>query len=273
MTLTATAEVVHLNEEYERARSLLEDLIILGRKALAFGNEPHRLQRRIGSNMLTRGPGRTAPPLRLNNVERSIAIEPSMTALQRPSAVLKRIPYSRVSCDGNELTYVKEVLESGWLTTASKAQALERRFAAVVGSRFACAVNSCTSALHLGLEALGVRAGDKVLVPTMTFTATAEVVRYLGADPVFLDVEYGSSLVTPEIIRDALDRHPDVRSLIVVHFAGQPAQMLDEVGAPGLLEICRRRGVRVLEDAAHAFPTRCGERMVGVLGDATCFSF
>jgi len=262
-----------LYEEYVRTRSLLEDLIILGRTALALVGMATPPQRSIGGNMLTQGFGSTAPPLRLDDVGRTIAIEPAMTALQRPRALLKRIPYSRVSCGGNELAYVKEVLESGWLTTASKAQALEQRFAAAVGSRFACAVNSCTSALHLGLEAVGVQAGDKVLVPTMTFTATAEVVRYLGADPVFLDVEYGSSLVTPEILRDALDRYPDVRALIVVHFAGQPAQMLDEDGAPGLLEICRRRGVRVLEDAAHAFPTRCGDRMVGALGDATCFSF
>src|SRR4051794_7553493 len=143
-----------------------------------------------------------------------------------------RIPYSRVSCDGNELAYVKEVLESGWLTTASRAQAFERKFAEAVGARFAFAVNSCTSALHLGLEAMGVGAGDRVFVPTMTFTATAEVARYLGADPVFLDVEYGTSLITPEALLEAIDRHPDVKTLVVVHFAGQPARMLDDAGAP-----------------------------------------
>jgi len=184
----------------------------------------------------------------------------------------KCIPYSRVACDGNELAYVREVLESGWLTTASKAQAFERKFAEAVGVRFAIAVNSCTSALHLGLEAMGVGPGDKVLVPTMTFTASAEVVRYLDADPVFLDVEYGSSLITPEIVAEGIDRHPDAKALIVVHFAGQSARMLSQDG-PGILEVCRQRGLKVLEDAAHAFPTRCGERMVGGLGDATCFSF
>src|SRR6476659_1589336 len=123
------------------------------------------------------------------------------TAGQDPQGRMPgRIPYARVSCDGNELDYVREVLESGWLTTASKALAFERRFAEEVGARFAYAVNSCTSALHLGLEALGVRAGDTVFVPTMTFTATAEVVRYQGADPVLLDVEYGSSLITPGLL-------------------------------------------------------------------------
>lgn len=188
-------------------------------------------------------------------------------------AATRRIPYSRVACDGNELAYVREVLESGWLTTAGKAQEFERRFAAAVGARHAVAVNSCTAALHLGLEALGIGPGDRVLVPTMTFTASAEVVRYLGADPVFLDVEYGTGLVTPEVVAAALDRNPGARALIPVHFAGQAARMVPDSAGPGLLEVCRRRGVRILEDAAHAFPARCGDRMIGALGDATCFSF
>jgi len=196
-----------------------------------------------------------------------------MTTKVNLSQIPRSIPYSRIVCDGNELDYVRDVLESGWLTTASKAQAFEKAFADAVGARFAYAVNSCTSALHLGLEALGVKAGDRVLVPTMTFTASAEVIRYFDADPVFLDVEYGSGLVTPETVAAALDREPRVKAVVVVHFAGQPAWMLTGPGGPGILEICRDRGVKVLEDAAHAFPTRCGDRMVGALGDATCFSF
>ena len=188
-------------------------------------------------------------------------------------AIPRNIPYSRVSCDGNELAYIREVLDSGWLTTASKAQEFERRFAQEVGARFAIAVNSCTSALHLGLEAMGIRPGDKVLVPTMTFTASAEVIRYLGADPVFLDVEYGSSLLTPEIVAEGIDRNPDAKALVVVHFAGQSAPMFRKGDRPGILEVCRERGLKVLEDAAHAFPTRCGDRMIGRLGNATCFSF
>jgi len=188
-------------------------------------------------------------------------------------AIPRNIPFSRVSCDGNELTYLQEVLDSGWLTTASRAQEFERRFAQEVGARFAVAVNSCTAALHLGLEAMRIGPGDKVLVPTMTFTASAEVVRYLGADPVFLDVEYGSSLLTPEIVAEGIDRNPDAKALVVVHFGGQPAPMFRRGDRPGILEVCRQRGLKVLEDAAHAFPTRCGERMVGGLGDATCFSF
>jgi dTDP-4-amino-4,6-dideoxygalactose transaminase len=158
------------------------------------------------------------------------------------------------------------------LTTAGKTRAFEEAFAAAVAADEACAVNSCTAALHLGLEAMGVGAGDKVLVPTLTFTATAEVVRHVGADPVFLDVDPATGLITPAIVAEALDRNPDAKALAVVHFGGHPAAMLADDG-PGILEVCRRRGVRVLEDAAHAFPARCQGRMIGSLGDVTCFSF
>ena len=190
-----------------------------------------------------------------------------------PRKTAQRIPFCRVQCLGNEEAYVREVLESGWLTTAGKTQLFEERFAETVQAQFALAVNSCTAALHLGLEALGVGPGDKVLVPTMTFTASAEVVRYLGADPVFLDVEYGSCLVTPDIVREALNEHPDVKVLVVVHFGGQSAKMLAEGNEDGILNLCRQRGVKILEDAAHAFPAQCGPRMVGSIGDVTCFSF
>jgi dTDP-4-amino-4,6-dideoxygalactose transaminase len=185
---------------------------------------------------------------------------------------MKKIPFARVVCEGGELELVREVLASGWLTTASKAIEFERRFGEIVGARHACAVNSCTAALHLALEALGVAPGDKVFVPTWTFTATAEVVRYMGADPVLLDVDPATALLTPEIVADAISRHPEVKMLMVVHFGGQAAAMVRDDGN-GILEICRRNGVRIVEDAAHAFPTRLGGRMVGSFGDITCFSF
>lgn len=192
-----------------------------------------------------------------------------------------QIPFAKVLCNGNELEYVRQALESGWLTTAGRALEFEKRFAEAVGARRACAVNSCTAALHLALEAGGVGPGDKVLVPTLTFTATAEVIRYLGADPVFADVEYGSGLLTPEIVEEALCRRPDIKAVMVVHFGGQAAEMTvhsprSTVLSPqssGLLAVCRRHNVRVIEDAAHAFPTRLNGRMVGSFGDATCFSF
>jgi len=183
------------------------------------------------------------------------------------------INFSRVDCTGNELEYVKEVLDSGWLTTASKAAEFECRFSSFVGAEYALAVNSCTSALHLALEAVGVEVGDKVLVPAMTFTASAEVIRYLGADPVFLDVEYSTSLVTEETVAKALQQHGNVKALVVVHFAGQAAHMAPNMSGAGILELCHRHGVKIVEDAAHAFPARSGETMIGNIGDVTCFSF
>ncbi len=174
------------------------------------------------------------------------------------------------------------MLKSGWLTTAGKTQEFEKRFAAATGAHYACAVNSCTAALHLALEAIGVGPGDKILVPTLTFTATAEVIRYLGADPVLLDVDCGTGLVTSEILEEALHRHKEVKAAIVVHLGGQAAEMVRArgqrpkvrgQGAEGILEVCKRHGVRVIEDAAHAFPTRLNGQMVGSFGDATCFSF
>ena len=182
------------------------------------------------------------------------------------------IPFSKVMCDGNELKYVKEVLESGWLTTAVKAQKLEELFASAVEAKYACCVSSCTAALHLSLEALGIKEGDKVFVPSMTFTATAEVIRYFNADPVFLDIEYGTSLITPSILNEAVKKFPNVRYLNIVHFGGQAATMTSENGND-IVTICKQNNIKIIEDAAHAFPARINGKMIGSIGDATCFSF
>lgn len=183
------------------------------------------------------------------------------------ATAIRNIPFARIDCSGHELDYVREVIESGWLTTAGKCLALEKQFARQVGGHHACAVNSATAALHLAVEALGIGPGDRVFVPTMTFTASAEVIRYVGADPVFLDVEYGTCLLTPEILEDGIRRHPGVKAVVLVHFGGQAADM------GRILSLCKRHGLRVIEDAAHAFPTRHDGRMVGSFGDVTCFSF
>ena len=181
--------------------------------------------------------------------------------------MLLKIPFAKVDCSGNELKYIQEVLSSGWLTTASKAQFLEKKISDYIGINFACAVNSCTAALHLALEAIGTGPEDKVLVPSMTFTATAEVIRYFGADPVFCDVDYATRLVTPAILKDALLQNPGIKAVMIVHFGGQSADM------DAILPICRSLGVRVIEDAAHAFPSRRNGKWIGTFGDITCFSF
>ncbi len=184
----------------------------------------------------------------------------------------RHIPFFKAVFDGDELRLIQEVLESGWVTTGPKTALFEEQFAEAVSAKYALAVNSGTAALHLALEAVGVGPGDKVFVPTMTFTATAEVVRYLGADPVFLDVEYGTSLVTPDILSEAIERYGVPKAFIPVHFGGQAAEMFGMRGK-GLVDIAKDHGIAIIEDAAHAFPARCQGRMIGNIGDATCFSF
>ena len=182
------------------------------------------------------------------------------------------IPFAKVSLAGNEFNYVNEVLKSGWLTTSSKAFKFEKCFAEIVGAKYACTVNSCTAALHLAVEAIGIKAGDKVLVPSLTFTATAEVLRYIGADPVLMDVEYGTSLISPALLRKSLIANPDIKAIIIVHYGGQPPVMTSDDGE-GIVDICRQNNIRIIEDAAHAFPTKFENRFIGTFGDATCFSF
>ena len=182
------------------------------------------------------------------------------------------IHYSKVPLAGNESRYVNEVLASGWLTTSSKAQKFEKLFAGFVGAKYACAVNSCTSALHLAVEAIGIKPGDKVLVPSLTFTASAEVLRYMGADPVFIDVDYGTRLVSPSIIKASIKANSDVKALILVHYGGQAPVMTTPDGE-GIIDICHKNHIRIIEDAAHAFPTKYGDRYIGSFGDVTCFSF
>jgi len=182
------------------------------------------------------------------------------------------IPFSKVPLAVNEINYVTEVLKSGWLTTSSKAHLFEKRFAESVGAKYACAVNSCTSALHLAVEAIGINKGDKVLVPSLTFTASAEVLRYMGADPVFMDVDYDTGLITPEIVKEKLDIHNNIKAIIIVHYGGQ-APVMTTSGNQGILDLCRSKKIRTIEDAAHAFPSKYDNRYIGSFGDVTCFSF
>jgi dTDP-4-amino-4,6-dideoxygalactose transaminase len=183
------------------------------------------------------------------------------------------VPFFRIDCSGRELDYLTEVLRSGWLTTSRFAAELEDRFSDAVGGGHALAVSSCTAALHLALEAIGVGPGTRVLVPTLTFTATAEVVHYLGAQIVLCDVDPGTGLMTPEILERSLEADPGIGVVVPVHFAGLPCDI------DGLLRVADPRGVRIVEDAAHAFPaayrTADGTSVpVGTARTAACcFSF
>jgi dTDP-4-amino-4,6-dideoxygalactose transaminase len=184
-----------------------------------------------------------------------------------------KIPFSKVDCSGNEQEYVNEVIKSGWLTTGVKSKEFENKFSEIVGAKHALAVNSCTAGLHLALDALGIKSGDKVFVPSLTFAASAEVITYFNAIPIFLDIDYSTGLISPHILESALEEHPDAKALIIVHYAGQSAQMFSDSNSKGVIEICKEANIPIVEDAAHAFPSRCGNQYVGAIGDITCFSF
>lgn len=177
------------------------------------------------------------------------------------------IPFSKVDCRGNELKYIKQVLDSGWLTTASKCAEFEKRFAEYIGVKYVCAVNSCTAALHLAADAVGIKEGDELFVPDMTFTSSGEVIRYLNADPIILDVEYRTNLITPEILEAGIKKHPHAKAVVVVHYGGQAADM------DPIINLCKSHNLRIIEDAAHAFPTKYHGKYIGSFGDVTCFSF
>jgi dTDP-4-amino-4,6-dideoxygalactose transaminase len=178
------------------------------------------------------------------------------------------LPFARPSITEREKQAVLDVLESGWLTTGPRTKLFEERFAATVGTRHAIALNSATAALHLTLEALGVGPGDEVIVPTWTFAASAEVVVYRGARPVLVDVDRGTLNATPEAMLAAVT--PRTRAVIAVHIAGLPVEI------ERLVTLLEARGIAVVEDAAHAFPSRIGGptgRYAGTFGRAGAFSF
>jgi len=181
-----------------------------------------------------------------------------------------KVPFFRFTYGDSELENIRDVLDSGWLTTGRYAAELERQFAERCGVKYALAVNSCTAGLHLLLDAIGVSAGDKVVVPSLTFTATAEVVRYLGADPIIADVDSNTGLLTSTHLRKAIERHGPIKACMVVHFAGQSAEL---TGPDGLLAACSEHGAALLQDAAHAFPSFDDYGPVGSVGDGTAFSF
>lgn len=191
------------------------------------------------------------------------------------------LPFAVPDITEAEIAAVVKVLRSGWITTGPEVKAFEREFAEYVGAPHAVAVNSCTAALHLGLEALGVRAGDEVLTSTLTFTATAEVAEYLGARARFIDVEADTlnlslERLTADIRRDYLRRDGGWRhretggrlgAIVPVHYAGHPCDM------EAILGLARELDVPVLDDAAHALPASVGGRRIGSLPCPTAFSF
>ena len=184
------------------------------------------------------------------------------------SEPLPFLPFALPEIGEEEIAEVVDTLRSGWVTTGPKAKRFEDDFSAFLGdaSLHCMAVNSATAGLHLALEALGIGPGDEVITTTHTFTATAEVVRYLGADVVLVDIDPATLCIDPALVEAAVT--PRTKAIMPVHYGGLAADM------PALLDIAKRHGLKVVEDAAHALPTTSGGALVGTLGsDATVFSF
>jgi len=178
------------------------------------------------------------------------------------------LPFALPEIGEEEINEVVDSLKSGWVTTGPKAKRFEQAFAEFLGDpQIECiAVNSATAGLHLALEAIGIGPGDEVITTTHTFTATAEVVRYLGADVVLVDIDPATLNIDVNQIEAAIT--PRTKAILPVHYAGLAVDML------AILDIARKHGLRVVEDAAHALPTTLEKELIGTLGsDATVFSF
>jgi dTDP-4-amino-4,6-dideoxygalactose transaminase len=177
------------------------------------------------------------------------------------------VHFARPSIGDEEVNAVVEVMRSGWLTTGERTQRFEQEFSRFIGARHALAVNSATAGLHLALEAVGVKRGDAVVTTPYTFTATAEVIEYLGADVVFADIDRKTfNIDTGEVAKILAGDRP-IKAVVPVHFAGQSCEMAD------IMALKARHGFAVVEDAAHALPTTYQGSTIGTIGDVTAFSF
>ncbi len=190
---------------------------------------------------------------------------------------MQSIPFYKPSIGEPEINEVADCLRTGWLTTGPKAKQFEAEFARYIQHTHAVAVNSCTAALHLALEAVGLKAGQTVVVPTMTFAATAEVVRYFGATPLLVDCRAADLNLdvtdAARRIEAAVARGEEVTAIIPVHYGGQIGDMA------GVTALAGRYGLKIIEDAAHCCPAYYRDqrsapwKTVGSAAEITCFSF
>ncbi|HSL89523.1 MAG TPA: DegT/DnrJ/EryC1/StrS family aminotransferase [Ignavibacteriaceae bacterium] len=164
-----------------------------------------------------------------------------------------------------EVAEITDTVRSGWLSMGPKTIRFEQEFNKYIGAKRSVAVSSWTAAGHLTLEAFGIEKDDEVILPTMTFPATAEIVCYFGAKPVIVDVDEDTLNISLEEIEKSIT--PKTKAIIPVHYGGQPCDM-DEI-----LELAKKYNLRVLEDAAHSLPAYYKGKKIGTLSDVTCFSF
>jgi perosamine synthetase len=175
------------------------------------------------------------------------------------------IPFHKAHLGEAEIDAVTDSIRSGWLTMGPKTIEFEKQFGAYIGANFSVSMNSATAALHLALKAIGVTAGDEVILPTHTFIATAEVVTYFNAIPVLCDVDPDHFLMDVRQMESLIT--PRTKAIIPVHFAGAACDM------DAIMAIAKKHGLRVICDAAHSLPTVYRGRKIGTISDITCFSF
>ena len=179
--------------------------------------------------------------------------------------VASPIPYGRQCIDEDDIRAVADILRSDFLTTGPKIAEFEAAVAAYSGAGYGVAVNSGTAALHCAMHALGIDQGDEVIVPPLTFAATANCVLYVGATPVFADVRPDTLLIDPDEVERKIT--PRTKAIIAVDYAGQPCDY------DTLRQIANRHGIALLSDACHSLGGAFKGRPVGSLTDVTCFSF
>ena len=177
----------------------------------------------------------------------------------------RMLPFGEPFFDEAEIAEVVDTLKSGWVSTGPKTKKFEEEFAEYVGAKYAVGLNSCTAGLHLSLVVLGIGPGDEVIVPTLTFGATANVVEHVGARPVLVDVDATTLTIDPDAVERAIT--PRTKAIVPVHYGGMPCD-LDALHA-----LAKPRGIAIVEDAAHAIGTRYRGRTVGSISPLTNFSF
>lgn len=177
-----------------------------------------------------------------------------------------KIPLFKLPIDEKEKTAVNRVLARGWLTIGQENQEFEKEFGKFLNSKYCLTVSSGTAALHLALIAVGVQPGDEIIVPSFTFVATANAVRYLGAVPVFCDVIGAERPVLDPVKVESLI-NPKTKGIIVVHYGGYPCDM------DKFCSLAKKYDLKLIEDCAHCPGAKWNGKFLGTWGDAGCFSF
>ncbi|MBW2990877.1 DegT/DnrJ/EryC1/StrS aminotransferase family protein [Candidatus Woesearchaeota archaeon] len=177
----------------------------------------------------------------------------------------RNIPYFKPTIEKEEIDEVVNALKSGWVTTGPRTKKFEEKFKKYIGSKHAVAVSSCTAALHVGLVVAGVKEGDEVITTPYTFAATAEVICYLKAKPVFVDIKEDTYNIDADKIEEKITSR--TKAILPVHYGGQPCDM-DKI-----LAIAKKHSLKVIEDAAHAVGAEYKGKKIGLFGDVTAFSF